>query len=145
MATRLPGYETTFITRVDITDEALATLKEKLTTLITTFGGEVAYQEDWGKRRFAYPIQKEVRGQYTYIVYSGKPGVVAELERNLRLNESVLRFLTVNLANEFDSVEFMKTLGTGTPMKREERSPDAATIIQQPSAAAAAASSAHQA
>lgn len=122
MAKLLPGYETTIITRVDQTDDALKTFKDRLFNIIKDFNGEVVYQEDWGKRKFSFPIQKEVRGQYTHIVFTGKSGVVAELERNLRLNEATLRFMTVNLSKEFNKEVFTKELGAGTPLKREERS-----------------------
>jgi small subunit ribosomal protein S6 len=122
MAKLLPGYETTIITRVDLSDDALKTLKDRLFGIIKDFKGELVYQEDWGKRKFSFPIQKEIRGQYTHIAYTGESGVVAELERNLRLNESTLRFMTVNLAKEFNKEVYMKELGTGTPLKREERS-----------------------
>lgn len=121
MANLLPGYETTFITRVDLSDDALKTLKDRLAGIVQSFKGEIVYSEDWGKRKFAYPIQKEVRGQYTHIVYTGTGDVVAELERNLRLQDSVLRFLTVVVSKEFDKDTYMKELAQGTPMKREER------------------------
>lgn len=121
MAKKLAGYETTFITRVDQTEEQLKTLKDRLFAIIKDYKGEVVHQEDWGKRKFAYPIQKEVRGQYTHIVYTGTSDLIAELERNLRLNEQTLRFMTITLAKEFDKEVFAKELGTGTPLKREER------------------------
>ena len=121
MATKLPGYETVFINRVDMTDDALKALKDRVTSIVGNYGGEVVYQEDWGKRKLAYPINKETRGHYTYIVYTGKGDVVAEIERNLRLNEFIMRFLTVNLAKEFDKDVFTKELGGGTPLKREDR------------------------
>jgi small subunit ribosomal protein S6 len=127
MAKLLPGYETTFITRVDQSDDAFKALKDRLFAIIKDFGGEVVYQEDWGKRKFAFPMQKEVRGQYTHVVFTGSTGVVAELERNLRLNESTLRFMTVVLSKEFNKDEYMKQLGTGTLLKREER-PEASIV-----------------
>lgn len=104
----LAGYETTFITRSELTDAALKTLQERLSQVVSSFQGELVLSEDWGKKKLAYPINKESRGQYTYLVYTGKSGVVHELERNLRLNEHVLRFLTVNLKNEFDAPQFQK-------------------------------------
>jgi len=122
-ANQIPGYETTFITKVDLSDDALKTLKDRLTGVVKSFGGELVYGEDWGKRKFAYPIQKEVRGHYTYLVYTGKGDVVAEIERNLRLNDTVLRFMSVNLAKEFDKDVFMKEIGAGTPLKREDKAP----------------------
>ena len=135
---KLPGYETTFITRVDLTDDALKTLKDRLTAVVGNYGGEVVYQEDWGKRKLAYPINKETRGHYTYLVYTGKGEVVAELERNLRLNEFVMRFLTVNLAKEFDKDVYNKEFGAGTPLKREDRGPIATDsgITEKPATAA---------
>jgi small subunit ribosomal protein S6 len=120
----LPGYETTFITRAELSDEGLKTLNERLAGVITSFKGEIVLTEDWGKRKLAYPITKETRGHYTYIVYSGTPGVVAEFERNLRLHEHVLRFLSVNLADEFDAEKFRKyraDLHAATKRREEER------------------------
>jgi small subunit ribosomal protein S6 len=122
-ATKIPGYETTFITKVDLTDEGLKTLKDRLNGVVSAYGGELVYGEDWGKRKFAYPIQKEVRGHYTYMVYTGKGDIVAEIERNLRLNDTVLRFMSVNLAKEFDKEVFMKELAAGTALKREDVKP----------------------
>jgi small subunit ribosomal protein S6 len=126
MAKKLPGYETTIITRVDMSDDSLKVLKDRLFAIVKDFGGELVYQEDWGKRKFSYPMQKEVRGQYTHFVFTGSTGVVAELERNLRLNESTLRFMTVVLAKEFSKEEYLKQVGAGTLLKREER-PETAT------------------
>ena len=122
--TKLPGYETTFITRAEMTDEQLKTLQDKLIGLLPAYKGELIINEDWGKRKLAYPIQKESRGQYTYLVYTGTGDVVAELERNLRLQEHVLRFLTVNLEKEFDSEIFTKRradLQAADKRREEER------------------------
>jgi small subunit ribosomal protein S6 len=102
------GYETTFITRSELSDEKLKELQERLNGIVGQFKGELVLNEDWGKRKLAYPIQKESRGHYTYFVYSGEGDIVHEIERNLRLNEHVLRFLTVNLEKEFDAEKFKK-------------------------------------
>ena len=103
------GYETTFITRSEMSDEALQSLKDRLASVLGQFSGELVLSEDWGKRKLAYPISKEVRGHYTYMVYTGKGDVVHEVERNLRLNDQVLRFLSVNLEKEFNSDGFKKS------------------------------------
>lgn len=102
------GYETTFITRPELSDDALKALQEKLTGVVGEFGGEVVLTEDWGRRKLAYPIQKESRGHYSYLVYSGQGNVVHEIERHLRLHDHVLRFLSVNLEKEFDADAFRK-------------------------------------
>ncbi len=118
---KLPGYETTFITRVDLSDDGLKTLKDRMSAIVKEFGGEMVYEEDWGKRKFAYAIEKETRGHYTHFVYTGRGDVVHEIERNLRLHESVLRFMTVNLSKEFAKDIYSKEWPTGTPLKREDR------------------------
>jgi small subunit ribosomal protein S6 len=102
----LAGYETTFITRSELSDEALKAIQEKLKGVVTNFSGDLILNEDWGKKKLAYPIQKESRGHYSYMVYTGKGDVVHEIERNLRLQDHVLRFLTVNLEKEFDADKF---------------------------------------
>jgi len=121
---RLPGFETTFITRNELTDDAVAAIRERLTQAIAGFNGEVVLHEDWGKKKLAYPIQKETRGHYTYLVYTGKGEVVTEVERNLRLNEHVLRFLSISLAKEFDGEDFKKRRldqHAATKRREEER------------------------
>jgi small subunit ribosomal protein S6 len=128
MATVSPraGYETTFITRAELSDEGLKLLQSRLSQVVADFQGDVVLTEDWGKRKLAYPIQKESRGHYTYFVYSGKPGVVHEMERNLRLHEHVLRFLTVNLAQEFDGEVFkQKRAEVHAAAKRREEEREA--------------------
>lgn len=123
-AKKLAGYETTFITRAEMTDEALKALQDRLTGVVKDWKGEVILQEDWGKRKLAYPIQKESRGQYTYLVYTGKSDIVHEMERNLRMQDHVLRFLTVNLENEFDAEIFTKRraeLAAAAKRREEER------------------------
>jgi small subunit ribosomal protein S6 len=120
----LPGYETTFVTRAEITDEALKALQERLNGVVSTHKGQVVLTEDWGKRKLAYTIQKESRGQYTYLVYTGTDNVVAEIERNLRLHDHVLRFLTVNLEEQFDGEAFRKRrseLQAAAKKREEER------------------------
>jgi small subunit ribosomal protein S6 len=118
------GYETTYITRAEMTDDALKALQERLAGVITSFKGETVLTEDWGRRKLSYPIQKETRGLYTYLVYSGTGDVVQEMERNLRMNDQVLRFLTVNLKTEFEPEEFRKqraAVHEATKRREEER------------------------
>jgi len=104
--TILPGYETVYITRPSLADDALDSIHKKVESVITEFGGQIVEKEDWGNRKLAYDIQKEPRGHYTYVAYTGKPGVVHEIERNFRINEHLLRFMTMNIAKEFSEEEF---------------------------------------
>ena len=108
VAGKLAGYETTFITRAEMGDDALRALTDRLISIVPTFKGELVLQEDWSTKRLAYKIEKETRGHYTYLVYTGEGNIVAEIERNLRMNDFVMRFLSVNLAKEFEQESFMK-------------------------------------
>jgi small subunit ribosomal protein S6 len=108
VAGKLAGYETTFITRAEMAEDALRALTDRLLSIIPTFKGELVLQEDWGTKRLAYKIEKETRGHYTYLVYTGDGNIVAEIERNLRMNDFVMRFLSVNLSKEFEKDAFMK-------------------------------------
>jgi small subunit ribosomal protein S6 len=118
----IAGYETTFITRAEMTDDGLKTLRERLVSLIGTFDGELVEHEDWGKRRLAYPINKETRGHYTHLVYTGKAGVVSEVERTLRIQDHVMRYLTVQIESEFEKEEWQKqrALAKGRKEQAEE-------------------------
>jgi len=87
------NYELVFIAHPDLDEQALAALVEKVQGWITTAGGAIEKAEVWGKRRMAYHIRKQREGQYVYILVSMAPTFVQELERDLRLTESVLRFL----------------------------------------------------
>ncbi|MCL2422100.1 MAG: 30S ribosomal protein S6 [Defluviitaleaceae bacterium] len=70
---------------------------ERVQELITRFGGTIEKVDNWGRRKLAYPIEKQTDGIYTFITFSGEGGVPAEVESRLRIMENVLRFLTIRL------------------------------------------------
>jgi small subunit ribosomal protein S6 len=74
----------------------------KVSGIIEKYQGDVLIHDDWGKRRLAYPIQRSQYGRYVYFNYMGPNSLVSELERNLRIDDSFLRFLTVRLADDID-------------------------------------------
>jgi small subunit ribosomal protein S6 len=87
------NYEVVFIVHPDLDEAALTALVEKVKGWITDSGGSVEKADVWGKRRMAYRIRKQRDGQYVYMVVSFAPTFNAELERNLRFSEPVMRFL----------------------------------------------------
>ncbi len=95
-------YETFFIIDPDLTEEALTLTGEKLKSIINANGGAVITYVPWGKKKLAYPIKKRTQGLYILMEYGGGPELVAELERNMRLDERVLKFITVKLEDRFD-------------------------------------------
>ena len=79
------------------TDEEAATLLTQLGEQIKSLGAEVVKVENWGKRRLAYDIRKQREGTYAVFEVSAEPSTVKEFERQLRLNENILRFLSTRV------------------------------------------------
>ena len=79
------------------TDEDIAALLARLLENLGALGAQVGKTENWGKRRLTYDIRKQREGTYALIEASATPAVVKEFERQLRLNEQVLRYLTTRV------------------------------------------------
>ncbi|GLI35021.1 30S ribosomal protein S6 [Desulforhabdus amnigena] len=95
-------YETFFIMDPDLPDEVTAVVDDKLKNIVGSSGGMVLSYVPWGKKKLAYPVKRRSRGLYVLMEYAGGPELVAELERNMRLDERVLKFITVKLEDRFD-------------------------------------------
>jgi small subunit ribosomal protein S6 len=91
----MPFYETVFIARQDLTEQQVKDLAEGFAKHITDGKGKVAKTEHWGLRTLAYRINKNRKGHYVLIETDTDPAALHEMERNMRINEDVLRFLTV--------------------------------------------------
>jgi small subunit ribosomal protein S6 len=90
-------YETLFITDSSLSSEEQNALTEKFSQLIEKQGGKVTKLDQWGKRVFAYPINKQTEGYYTLLEYTGDGAVVSELERKMKIEDNILRLMTINL------------------------------------------------
>jgi len=91
-------YELGVIIRADLEEETYRAELERVKGFIDRFGGTIEKIDDWGRRKLAYPIQKLSEGMYTFITYTSEGGnTPGEIESRLRLQENVLRFLTVRL------------------------------------------------
>lgn len=95
-------YETFFIIDPDLPDEVTVAVDEKVKSIVGTNGGDVISYVPWGKKKLAYPVKKRSRGLYVLMEYAGGAQLVAELERNMRLDERVLKFITVKLDDRYD-------------------------------------------
>ena len=91
------SYELGVVVRAGLEDEAFAAEMERVSGLITRFGGTVDKIDEWGRRRLAYPINKLIEGVYTFITFTSEPSAPAEIEGRLRIMENVLRFLIIRL------------------------------------------------
>ena len=95
-------YETTYILRPNTTNEGVAEVNTRIKGIIEGMGGKIIKVDNWGKRRLAYEVAKERKGIYLYWQYLANPGVVEETERNLRMLDSVIRYLTVKVDEDVD-------------------------------------------
>ena len=90
-------YETVFIATPVLSEAQMKEAVAKYTQLIRDNGGEVVYEEDWGLRQLAYPIQHKTTGFYYLIEFKAEPEFVATLETQYHRDERIIRFLTVAL------------------------------------------------
>lgn len=95
-------YETIYILRPNTANEGVAEVNTRIRGIIEGMGGKVLKVDNWGKRRLAYEVAKERKGIYLYWLYLAQPGVVEETERNLRMLDSVVRYLTVKVDSDVD-------------------------------------------
>ena len=91
-------YETIFILRQDVLDDERSKVLERVNSIVEKLEGHILQEDEWGKRRLAYRIRKNTHGFYYYYRLLGYNDLILELERNLRILEPVLKFLTVKLA-----------------------------------------------
>lgn len=90
-------YEVMYIVNPDETDDKIAKLTEGVEKLVKKEGGTVVRVDDVGRRRLAYPIQKKTEGYYVLFEIDGTGQEIAELERRMRVNDSILRYITVRV------------------------------------------------
>ncbi len=98
-------FETVYILRPNIERDKANDVATKLNDAIGSTEGLLTNVELWGQRRLAYPIAKHHRGVYVFVKYLGKGTTVAEIERQLRLSDSVIRFQTIQLRNNVPLVD----------------------------------------
>ena len=96
------SYETIYILRPDVDPDDVAKVANRVKDVMDRMGGKLTKVDVWGKRRLAYNIGKFTRGIFVYLGYSAHGDLIAELERNLRLLEPVMRYQTIVLEERVD-------------------------------------------
>ncbi len=99
---KLRFYETFYLLHPDLSDEERAEVSQKFQDIITKAGGQIVNVDPWPLRKLAYRVQKQARGYYVLMEYGAPGDVIQELTRNLRLDERVMKFITVKKDDEFD-------------------------------------------
>ena len=118
-------YETVFIATPVLSEAQMKEAVEKYTKLIKDNGGEVVYEEDWGLRQLAYPIQHKTSGFYYLIEFKADPQFVNTLEIQYRRDERVLRYLTVALDKDAVAYAEKRRAGKASKAAAAEEAPAA--------------------
>ena len=118
-------YETVFIATPVLSDSQMKEAVAKYTQLIKDNGGEVVYEEDWGLKQLAYPIQHKTSGFYYLIEFKANPEFVNILETQYHRDERIIRFLTVAL--DKDAIAYAEH-------RRQNRAAKAAAKAEEPKA-----------
>jgi small subunit ribosomal protein S6 len=87
------NYEIAFIVHPDLEDAAYSEVVERVQDLVKNVGGTVAKVDQWGRKKLAYEIQKLTEGQYVFLQTEMEPTSCTDLEHELQLNESIIRFM----------------------------------------------------
>jgi small subunit ribosomal protein S6 len=93
----MPLYETVLIARNDVTQQQVEAIADGIAAQLETDGGAVKKREYWGLRSLAYRIKKNRKGHYMLLGLDAKPAFITEMERQLGLNEDMLRFMTIRV------------------------------------------------
>ncbi len=128
-------YETVFISNPDLPDEETAQVIETYRQVLIDGGAEILKTDDWGRRRMAYEIKKFTKGYYVLFEYvADDPACIAELERRMRLDDRVIRFMTVKKADSFDRAEYeaRQAKAEAPPAEKEKPAEEATEAEEAP-------------
>jgi small subunit ribosomal protein S6 len=119
----LRRYETILIAHVDLSEDELSALITRYGGIVTGQKGILVKVERWGKRRLAYMIGKQARGFYILMDYAGTTEVVNELERNLKIDDKILKFMTVQKAERVDREALEKEIADALQKDEKKEAP----------------------
>lgn len=104
-------YETIYILRSNLSEDQVNSVIEYANKIILDDAGTIISLNKWGMKKFAYLIKKETQGYYVYCDYAGTPAAVAEVERRFRIDDSVLKYMTVKLSDSISDEEIQQAIG----------------------------------
>ena len=107
-------YEVMYIGAPETSDDDITKLNEAIEKMVTDEGGSIVKTEAMGRRKLAYPIKKKTEGHYTLFEIEGSGQEIAELERRMRVNDTIMRYITVRVDEERKTANKIRA-------KREER------------------------
>jgi len=125
-------YETIFIMDPDLTDESRGPVVERVKGLIDDLGGFLVKTDEWGIRKLAYNVKKRSRGYYTLLDYCGNGPLVDEMERFFRIDDRVLKFMTVLQAEDVDVEKLKEEIARAETEQQPVEAPETDPTAQEP-------------
>jgi len=123
-------YETIFIARPNVAEDEIEAVINRTTSIIDGDGGTIIKIDKWGLKKLAYLIKKESQGNYVFLDYAGVPASVSEIERIFRIDDKVLKYLTVKLADSCDPEAIKEELAKAESAK-EKTGEDKSTPLEE--------------
>ena len=130
-------YEFTFVVQPEISDEGVQAISQRFEGILSQHQSEKLFYEDWGRRRLAYEIKNFQKGHYQVLHFLSDGKVVPELERSARLDDSILRFLTVLANDDVTDVEARRAEAVQFEEERKKRAAEKAVRDAEEAARAA--------
>jgi small subunit ribosomal protein S6 len=119
-------YEQIYILRPALSEDEISRVVENTNQLILDDGGAVIFLNKWGMRKLAYPIKKELQGYYILCDFAATPEVVAEIERKFRIDDAVLKYLTVRVSDAISAEEISAAISEAEALATAEEVEDEA-------------------
>lgn len=92
-------YEQIYILRPSLSEDEINSVVENTNQIILSESGSIIFNDKWGMKKLAYPIKKELQGYYVFCDFASTPAAVSEMERKFRIDDSVLKYLTVKISD----------------------------------------------
>ena len=124
------NYETLYVLKPTLTDEETAANIAKIEEILVKNGAEILATNKMGMRRLAYPVEKNERGVYTIVYFKAEGTIVNELERNLKFNEEVIKYLTVKYSKQKEVTQFEKLVTAANVVKEEPKAEEEAPVAE---------------
>jgi len=113
-------YEQIYILRPALSEDEISRVVENTNQLILDDGGAVIFLNKWGMRKLAYPIKKEIQGYYILCDFAATPDVVSEIERKFRIDDAVLKYLTVRVSDTISAEEISTAISEAEALATAE-------------------------
>ena len=125
-------YESVWVVNGDLPDEEVKSAIEKFSRIISSQGGTVVALEEWGRRKLSYKVQGTIRGYYVLANFAGSSETVKELERNYRIDDRIIRFITTKKSDKVNLEALQAEIAAKAKAAEPAPEPEAAASAEEP-------------